>query len=139
MDVRNGNRVIEKEELDYDFDICEELQFELFELTQEESQVIVHFKIHSTEEEDAARIWKTTFLIDASAGVRYPMVHVEGISIAPDWTVIPKNKPLNFTLFFKGLPKKCTVFHLVEMIPEPGGFEFVNINRNTSDIYTVEM
>ena len=139
MKVKNGNRVIEKEEVNYDFDICEELQFELFELTQEESQVIVHFKIHSSDEEDAARIWKTTFLIDASTGVRYPMVRSEGISIAPDWTRIPVNKPLNFTLFFKGLPKKCNVFHLVEMIPEPGGFEFTNIKRNSSDIYLVEM
>ena len=139
MEVRNGNHVIEKERVEYDFDICEELAFEVFELTQEESQVIVHFKVSSTEEDDAARIWKTTYLIDSATGVKYPLIHAEGISIAPNWTMIPKDKPLCFTLIFKGLPKKCKLFHLVEMIPEPGGFEFRNIARNSSDIYSVEM
>nr|WP_297310083.1 hypothetical protein [uncultured Flavobacterium sp.] len=139
MEERNGNHVIEKERVEYDFDICEELAFEVFELTQEESQVIVHFKVKSAEDDDAARIWKTTYLIDAATGVRYPLVHAEGISYAPDWTMIPKNKPLQFTLIFKGLPKKCKLFHLIEMIPEPGGFEFRNIPRNSSDIYLVTM
>ena len=139
MKIRGGNQIVEKEKVVYDFDVCEELRYEIYELTQEESQVIVHFKVFSSEEEDAARIWKSTFIIDAATGVKYPMVHSEGISIAPEWTPIPRNKPLQFMLIFKGLPKKCNLFHLVEMIPEPGGFELSNIQRNSSDIYQVEM
>jgi len=128
-----------KETVQYDFDICEELQFELQDMVSEERQVVVHFSVLATIEEDAARIWKSTFLIDSVTGVRYPMLFVEGITIAPEWTVIPKNKPLNFTLIFKGLPERCKKFDLLEMIPEPGGFELRNIPRNTSDVYYVEM
>lgn len=130
--------IVEKK-ITYDFDVCEELKFEIYELTQEESQVIVHFKVSSNDFEDAVRIWKTTYLIDVHSGVKYPLLFSEGVALAPQWTVIPQGKSVRFTLFFKGLPKKCTLFHLVEEIPEAGGFEFHNIKRNTSDIYKIEM
>jgi len=135
---RNDLDLIEKKEVTYDFSVCEELEFELFELSKEENQVIVHVKVNATIDEDAARIWKTTFLVDAYSGVKYPLVYSDGISIAPEWTPIPSDKPLYFTLIFKGLPKKCLFFHLVEIIPEPGGFEFKNIQRNISDVYAIE-
>ncbi|WLD24801.1 hypothetical protein NU10_05330 [Flavobacterium dauae] len=51
--------------------------------------------------------------------------------------MIPFNKPLEFTLIFKGLSKSCESFDLVEIIPEEGGFEVLNINRNSSDVYYV--
>jgi hypothetical protein len=38
-----------------------------------------------------------------------------------------------------GLPKKCTVFDLIEEIPEPGGFYIPNIQRNNSDVYHLEI
>ena len=65
------------------------------------------------------------------------MNFADGISFAPHWTVIPFNRPLEFTLIFKGLPKQCTSFDLVELIPEEGGFEVRNIKRNNSDVYHV--
>lgn len=45
----------------YHFEVCEELQFELQERLSEERQVVVHFSVLATDEEDAARIWKSTF------------------------------------------------------------------------------
>ncbi len=137
--IKKEMNTLVKEINEYHFEVCEELQFELQERVSEERQVIIHFSVLATDEEDAARIWKSTFLIDAVTGIRYPMLFAEGISIAPEWTIIPKNRPLHFTLIFKGLPQRCKRFDLLEMIPEPGGFEMRNIHRNTSDVYFVEM
>lgn len=120
-----------------------ELEKEIFIATElltnieEESQVIVHCHMDCTEFADAARIWKSTYIIDNATGCRYPLAHVEGITMYPNWTHIPEGSSLNFTLFFKGLPKSCKSFDLIEVIPQPGGFECRNIPRNNSDVYHV--
>ncbi|HEY4540729.1 MAG TPA: hypothetical protein VIG94_12080 [Faecalibacter sp.] len=120
-----------------------ELEKEIFIATElltnieEESQVIVHCHMDCTEFADAARIWKSTYIIDNSTGIRYPLIHAEGITMYPHWTHIPQGSSLNFTLFFKGLPKSCKSFDLIEVIPQPGGFECRNIPRNHSDVYHV--
>lgn len=117
--------------------ICEELKSEIRALTEEEKQVIIHCSIYAIDLGDAARIWRSTYLIDHHTGNRYELLFTDGISYAPQWTPIPFNKPLEFTLIFKGLPKDCLVFDLVEIIPEEGGFEVLNINRNSSDVYYI--
>ncbi|WCM41776.1 hypothetical protein MG290_12635 [Flavobacterium sp. CBA20B-1] len=117
--------------------ICDELKEEILFLSNEEKQVIVHCSIYAMDYGDAARIWKSTYLVDKESGVTYKLIFAEGISFAPQWTLIPFQKPLEFTLIFKGLPKSCKSFDLVEMIPEDGGFEVLNISRNTADVYYV--
>lgn len=112
------------------------LKRELLEKNEEEKQVIVHFTLYGGSG-DAARIWKSTYLIDVETQVRYPLLWAEGISFAPKWTLISPERPLEFTLIFKGLPKSCKVFDLLEIIPEQGGFELRNIRRNNSDVYYV--
>ena len=102
---------------------------------EEESQVIVHCSI-PCEFGMGVRIWKTTFLI-TDDGQKIPLVHWEGITLAPQWTRIFHNGAYNFTLIFKGLPKGCKLFTLKEEIPEPGGFVVINIPRNKTDVYRV--
>lgn len=110
---------------------------ELLTNIQEESKVIVHCHMDCTEFADAARIWKSTYIIDTATGIRYPLLHAEGITMYPNWTHVPEGASLNFTLFFKGLPKSCKSFDLIEVIPQPGGFECRDIPRNNSDVYHI--
>ena len=117
--------------------ICKELKHSISSAVNEEKQVIVHCAIHAVDFGDAARIWRSTYLIDRTSGKKYELLFAEGISYAPQWTLIPFNNPLEFTLIFKGLPKDCKIFNLVELIPEEGGFEVLNIVRNTTDVYFV--
>ena len=122
---------------DLKVEICSELKSELLLLRNEEQQVIIHCSIYAMDFGDAARIWKSTYLIDKETGKTYNLLFADGISFAPQWTLIPFNKPLEFTLIFKGLPKSCKLFDLVEIIPEDGGFEVLNVNRNSTDVYYV--
>ena len=124
-------------EEDLKVEICDELRSELLLLRNEEQQVIIHCSIYAMDFGDAARIWKSTYLIDKETGKTYNLLFADGISFAPQWTLIPFNKPLEFTLIFKGLPKSCKLFDLVEIIPEEGGFEVLNVNRNSTDVYYV--
>ena len=110
---------------------------ELLTQIEEESQVIVHCHMDCTEYADAARIWPSTFIIDNQNGIECQLVHAEGITMYPNWTHIAQGSSLHFTLFFKGLPKSCKSFDLIEIIPQPGGFECRNIPRNNSDVYHV--
>ena len=110
---------------------------ELAEKIEEEKQVVVHFSLYGSEDGDMARIWKSTYLIDNLTGIKYPLLFAEGISYAPQWTPIPSTKPLEFTLIFKGLPRSCKTFDLLEIIPEDGGFELRNVRRNNADVYYV--
>ena len=110
---------------------------ELSEKLEEEKQVVVHFTLFGDEEGDMARIWRSTYLIDNQTGIKYPLLFAEGISYAPQWTPIPTPSPLEFTLIFKGLPKSCITFDLLEIIPEDGGFELRNVRRNNADVYYV--
>lgn len=124
-------------EEDLKVEICNELRSELLLVRNEEQQVIIHCSIYAMDFGDAARIWKSTYLIDKETGKTYKLLFADGISFAPQWTLIPYNKPLEFTLIFKGLPKSCKLFDLVEIIPEEGGFEVLNVNRNSTDVYYV--
>jgi len=115
--------------------ICEELKHQVLVLNEEEKQVIIHCSVYAADAGDAARIWRSTYLMDHVTGKRYELLFAEGISYAPQWTLIPSNRPLEFTLVFRGLPKSCRVFDLIEVIPEEGGFEVLNIARTPSDVY----
>lgn len=100
-------------------------------LETEERQTIVHC---TCREEYAYRVWPTTYLIEHGTKRRAKLITAFNISFAPEWTL---NDGRGFTLIFEGLSRECTVFDLIEMIPQEGGFEFRNIARNKTDVYYV--
>ena len=105
----------------------------------EDSFVYVHCYFENTTKDMLIRIWRTTYLIDRSSGSRSELVHIENITFAPLWTLIPDNATYNFLLVFSALPKSCTHFDLVEEIPQPGGFFIQGIQRNERDVYHVDI
>jgi hypothetical protein len=100
-------------------------------LESEERQTIVHC---SCGDDYAFRIWPSTFLIEHITGNRAKLITAFNISFAPQWTL---NDGKGFTLIFEGLSKACTSFDLKEIIPQEGGFEVLNIQRNNMDVYQV--
>lgn len=102
-------------------------------LESEERQTIVHCSC-SPQDSEAFRIWPSTFLIDVHSGRKAKLLTAFNISFAPVWTL---NDGKGFTLIFEGLSKDCTVFDLVEEIPQAGGFEVRGIARNKTDVYSV--
>lgn len=98
-----------------------------------ERQTIVHCTCGDTY---AYRIWPGTYLIEHGSGKRAKLITAYNISFAPQWTL---NDGKGFTLIFEGLSKECSVFDLVEIIPQAGGFEYKNILRNNSDVYNIEL
>ncbi|SKC87140.1 hypothetical protein [Ohtaekwangia koreensis] len=105
----------------------------------EDSFVYVHCYFENDSKDMLIRIWRTTYLIDRSSNSRSDLVHVENISFAPLWTLIPDNTTYNFLLIFSALPKSCTHFDLIEEIPQPGGFFVKNIQRNEKDVYHIDI
>lgn len=108
-----------------------EVETEVKTLESEERQTIVHC---SCGEDYAFRIWPSTFLIEHGTGKRAKLITAFNISFAPQWTL---NDGKGFTLIFEGLSKGCTSFDLKEIIPQDGGFEILNIQRNNMDVYQV--
>jgi len=101
--------------------------------------VRVHCHFDNKSQGMLVRIWATTFLIDVHSSAQAELVHAENISFAPQWTLIPDFQPYQFLLIFSALPKACTMFDLVENIPQPGGFLVRGIPRNQSDVYHVNI
>ncbi len=108
-----------------------EEQIEVKILESEERQTIVHC---TCGEDYAYRIWPSTFLIEQGSEKRAKLITAFNISFAPQWTV---NDGKGFTLIFEGLSKGCTKFDLKEIIPQEGGFEIRDIQRNKTDVYHV--
>lgn len=102
-------------------------------LESEESQTIVHC---TCKEDYAYRVWPTTFLIEHGSGKHAKLITAFNISFAPQWTL---NDGKGFTLIFEGLSKTCASFDLKEIIPQDGGFEVLNIQRNGTDVYQVRV
>lgn len=100
-------------------------------LESEERQTIVHC---SCNEDCAYRVWPSTFLIEHGTDKRAKLITAFNISFAPQWTL---NDGRGFTLIFEGLSKNCTSFDLKEIIPQEGGFEVKDIQRNHTDVYQV--
>ncbi len=107
------------------------------ELIEVKSQVIVHCHFKS-DEDMAIRIWQSTFLFDAFGNHRSKLLFAFNIPYYPTWQFIKKGQ-YTFTLIFDGLPKKCTHFHLIENAAGGGNFEVMNIVRNKTDIYNVDL
>lgn len=105
----------------------------------EDSYVYVHCNFDNPWSNTLIRIWKTTFLIDPLSSTRSSLVHVENISMAPQWTLIPDGITFSFLLVFSGLPKSCRQFDLKEEITQPGGFHVTSIQRNETDVYHINI
>lgn len=106
---------------------------------QQESHVYVHCYFNNTFKDMLIRIWRSTFLVDNASGSRSQLVHIENISYAPEWTLIPDKKLFHFLLIFEALPKSCMLFDLIEDIPQPGGFHVKDISRNKTDVYHIDV
>lgn len=120
--------------------ISEEVLTELKSQYKEESQVIIHCLYDSENDYDSyIRIWPTTFLFDHQSEHQSKLVHVEKITMFPQWLLIPAGIKYNFSLVFSGLPSQCKTFDLKEIIPQKGGFEVHSINRNETDVYFVNI
>jgi len=102
-----------------------------------EGQVIIHIRFSSLIENSLLRLWKTTFLFSKDSSHKSKLVHHYNIALYPKWTRVKLGQTIKFTLVFSALPKSCAHFDLVEQIPESGGFEFKNIERNTTDVYHI--
>lgn len=110
-----------------------EVSFEVSTDVLEERTTIVHCTLL---EDSFIRIWPTTFLVQDD-GVRKAMIQAFNIVAYPNWKLVPAGH--RFTLVFEGLDKGCAVFELIEDIPEPGGFRSGPLQRNGSDVYSLEV
>lgn len=118
--------------------IAEDVMAELCTSVEEEGQVVVHC-IFKSEKPSLMRIWPSTFLYDRDSPHNSNLVHAEKISFFPLWTQARLGNN-HFTLIFKGLPKSCSVFDMVEHCDnEAGAFRLSNIRRNKSDVYYVQL
>lgn len=105
----------------------------------EDSYVYVHCRCHNAGDDLLVRIWRTTYLIDQTSSDKSELIHAENITLAPQWTIVPRNTTHNFLLVFGSLPSTCKVFDLIEQIPQPGGFKVRGIRRNESDVYRISI
>jgi len=113
---------------------------QLHSLTQEEGQVIIHCCTKASIYSDLqARVQKTTFLFDLDSDHQSDLIYADNISIAPEWSLIPKGKQRAYSLIFSGLPKSCSSFDLLEL-NEPCRAFFANgIQRNKKDVYFLQL
>ena len=128
--------IITKPKVEIAPDILKKLQ----ECVKEEGQVVIHcISGGSSFYDNYVRIWKSTFLYDQGSDHVSKLVHVENITLAPEWTLIPAGTVAHYSLIFTGLPKDCLLFDLEEIIPQPGRFSAKNIQRNSMDVYFIRL
>jgi hypothetical protein len=120
-----------------------EVDLKVFEAIHPEwlndSFVYVHCHFENATRNMFIRIWPTTFLLDAVSNARSRLVHAENITLAPQWTMLPDSQAYAFLLIFEALPKSCRQFDLVEEVNQPGRFIVLNIARNETDVYHVNI
>lgn len=130
------SEILTKPQVSVDTDILEQLKTKL----DTEQQVIVHCTFKNTYPDICfIRIWSSTFLIPHECSHRCKLLHIENIPLAPTWKPVYRGQTAKFTLIFSRLPKDCMSFDLKEVIPEKGGYEVLNIKRNNSDVYHVQL
>ena len=115
-------------------DLLEELQTQI----HEQGQIVVHC-IQEAPYPSFIRIWPSTYLYDQQSPHRSELVHAENICYYPQWKAVDRGKN-HFTLVFSGLPPECNLFDLIEHCSSEGGaFKALNIKRNKSDVYYVQV
>ena len=132
-----GLKVITKPKVEIAPDLLSQLRTQ----TEEEGQVVLHFMYRAAMSDDSAiRIWPSTYLFDCDSDHRSEMVHVENITLYPEWMSCRPLSNTHFTLIFTGLPKSCTHFDFEEFCDGSGGeFAAYGIKRNSSDVYFLKI
>lgn len=105
----------------------------------DERQVIVHCYFKVKLSGYMVRIWRSTYLRDKGSAHKSKLLIVHNITTYPTWMSTNLGETFSFTLVFEGLPKDCTSFDLLEDIPQGGGFYSRLIDRNKTDVYSVEV
>lgn len=102
-------------------------------------QVTVHVNYTTPMWQDSMiRIWPTTYLVAHQIDHRSKILNAINITWYPVY--MPLSGPVTqFTLIFEGLPKNCSSFDLIEETDQRDGFEYRNIQRNQSDVYSIVM
>lgn len=122
-----------------DIQIDPATSLQLLSSVSEESQVILHCYYTGAFVEDNIRIWKSTFLFPHECHQKSQLITVHNITLYPQWMTVLQGETIVFTLVFSALPRECKVFDMIESIPEPGGFEVKNIQRNKIDVYHIRL
>ena len=105
-----------------------------------EKQVVLHCEIPLVFHFGMMiRIFSSTYLFDEHSSHKSELVHFENISLGPAWKHVKPGAPIHFTLYFSGLPKSCTLFHFHEVLDDKTGFQFRNIIRNATDVYSIKL
>jgi hypothetical protein len=112
--------------------------YSLLYKSNEEAHITIHCLIKS-EIDTRIRLWKNIKIVDRSLIYEAKLIHAENISFHPQWTNLKSGEVKVFTLIFESLPKQSKRFDLVESIPESGGFVKLNIARNKTDVYKINL
>lgn len=138
MKIKVATEVIEIEKVEVE--ISEDLRKKLRHKVerQNESQVVLHCRMHFDSSFTLVRIWPSTILLPKVGGPVAKLQHAINIPMYPTWLKVSPS-PYLFTLIFEGLPKDCDVFDFIEHIPEEGGFICRDILRNASDVYYIDL
>lgn len=105
----------------------------------EESQVIVHCCYTELCKKEGIAVEKSTFLYARNSSQKSKMIFCENIPLIPASRGVDLGETINFTLIFKGLPKHCEEFDLIEKTSNRGAFIVRNIIRNNSDVYLIDL
>lgn len=107
---------------------------------EEEKQIVIHCRCDSRGiNGEKIRLWKTTYLFGNGSEYKSNLLFAFNISFYPIWDILPINTSKKFTLIFGPLPKKCSVFDLVEITDDTGAFVSKGIKRNRLDIYHIKL
>lgn len=138
MKIKVATEVIEIEKVEVE--ISEDLRKKLRHKVerQNESQVVLHCRMHFDSSFTLVRIWPSTILLPKVGGPVAKLQHAINIPMYPTWLKVSPS-PYLFTLIFEGLPKDCDAFDFIEHIPEEGGFICRDILRNASDVYYIDL
>ena len=134
IEIMQGATVITEPKVHISPALLEELETKI----HEQGQIIVHC-IQESSFPSFIRIWPSTFLYDHTSAHKSELVHAENICYYPQWQAVDIGENY-FTLVFSGLPSNCAVFDLIEHCSNEGGaFKALNIRRNQSDVYYVQL
>jgi hypothetical protein len=113
----------------------------LKESYKEEAQTLVHCNYVSKRKYTNGgwvNIYPTTFLMHDKEAL--PMIFAINIPIAPSIHVFKSSGELKqFTLIFPPIPKEWKSFSLIENCNDHDGFFAINIDRNNSGVYEINI
>ena len=108
---------------------------------KEDAQTLVHCSyVSKTKYINGGwvNIYPTTFLVHENEVL--PMLHAFNVPIAPNTHVFKRVGELKqFTLVFPAVPKEWDTFSLIENCNDHEGFVVINIERNDSGVYEVNI